>query len=59
MTLDEYLKGIDKWKQAVSDRMASMTAAERAEEDEKARAWLQAQLKKPLKEAPHRARASA
>ena len=44
MTLDEYLAEIDRWKQPVSNRAADLSAAERAEADCHARAWLESKL---------------
>jgi hypothetical protein len=48
MTLDEYLAEIDRWKQPLSDRTLGMTAAERAEVDQEARAWLEARIGRTL-----------
>ncbi len=52
MTLDEYLAEIDRWKQSVSDRMAALSAAERALADEEARAWLESNIGRSSK-TPH------
>jgi hypothetical protein len=52
MTLDEYLAEIDRWKQPVSDQTIGLDVAARAELDQEARAWLQAKLGRPLKQAP-------
>jgi hypothetical protein len=49
MTLDEYLAEIDRWKQPVSDRAAALSAAERAEVDREARAWLVARIGRSLR----------
>lgn len=51
MTLDEYLAEIDRWKEAVSDRVAKLPVSERTEAHRDARAWLEAQLGRPLREA--------
>jgi hypothetical protein len=52
MTLDEYLKEVDRWKLAVSDRMAGLSPAERAREDQVALDWLESQLGRRLERAP-------
>ena len=53
MTLDEYLAEIDRWKQPVSNRAADLSAAERAEADCHARAWLESKLGRVLTRRPH------
>ena len=57
LTLDEYLRQVDQWKQVVSDRMAKLNPAERAAEDRNALAWLEGMLGRRLQHA-HGERAS-
>jgi len=52
MTLNEYLGEVDRWKQAVSDRMAKLNPAERAAQDRDALAWLEAKLGRRLRDTP-------
>jgi len=52
MTLDEYLQEVDRWKQPVSDRMATLTPAERTREDQAACAWLESRLGRRLEQPP-------
>ena len=52
MTLNEYLGEVDRWKQAVSDRMAKLNPAERAAEDRVALAWLEAKIGRRLHDTP-------
>lgn len=49
VTLDEYLAKIDRWKQAVSDRMLELSPEERTEQDRAAQAWLEKQLGRRLR----------
>ncbi len=50
-TLDDALAEIDRWKEAASNRMAKLSPIERAEAHREARAWLEAQLGRPLRDA--------
>ena len=50
-TLDEYLEEVDRWKQAVSDRLLALDPSEWAREDAEARAWLEEKLGHPLRHA--------
>jgi len=52
LTLDDYLSEVDRWKQPVSDRAAALRPADRAREDQEARAWLEGQIGRSLEEAP-------
>lgn len=52
LTLDEYLRQVDQWKQTVSDRMATLDPAGRVREDQEAREWLERKLGRQLQEAP-------
>ena len=52
LTLDEYLRQVDQWKQTVSDRMAALDPASRVREDQEARAWLEQKLGRRLQQAP-------
>ena len=54
MTLNEYLGEVDRWKQAVSDRMAKLNPVERAAQDRDALAWLEAKLGRRLYDTPAR-----
>jgi hypothetical protein len=49
ITLDEYLAEIDRWKQPLSDRALTLSAAERAEVDREARTWLETKLGRALR----------
>jgi hypothetical protein len=54
MTLDQYLAEIDRWKQSVSDRMAALSASERAVAEHEARKWLESKLGQALRApSPH------
>ena len=52
MTLNEYLAEVDRWKQAVSERTASLSPEARAEYDREARAWLEAKIGRSLQSPP-------
>jgi hypothetical protein len=52
LTLDDYLRQVDQWKQAVSDRMAALDPAGRIREDQEARAWMEGKLGRPLQDSP-------
>lgn len=51
MTLDEYLREVDRWKQAVSHDMAKLDHAGRARRDREAVAWLEAKLGRRMRRA--------
>lgn len=43
-TLDEYLAEVDRWKNAVSDRVRGLPAKERLAKYREARVWLEARI---------------
>ena len=52
VTLDDYLREVDRWKQEVSDETAKLDPAGRARHDQEALEWLEEVLGRQLNRAP-------
>jgi hypothetical protein len=55
-TLDEYLAEVDRWKNAVSDRLRSLPAKERLAKYREVRVWLEARIGHKLRTRPAKGR---
>jgi len=51
VTLDDYLAEVDRWKQAVVEKMIDLSVEERAKEDQEALDWMETKLGRRLKKA--------
>jgi uncharacterized protein with von Willebrand factor type A (vWA) domain len=49
MTLDDYLREVDRWKDAVTERMATLSVDERLREGQEATRRLEMKLGRPLR----------
>ncbi len=49
ITLDDYLREVDRWKDAVTERMASLSVEERLREGQEATRRLEQDIGRPLR----------